>query len=73
MEWAIATDWAARVDKYVTTIPDAPVIVECDQCGAELHEGDEAVTYDGLVLCSDECLVRYLRDCAAVDYMVIGE
>jgi hypothetical protein len=64
-------DAAALIDAYLLDIPDAPVAVECEQCGAEMYEGDDVLYYDGTLFCSDDCLMRYLVDGGVVRHDIL--
>ncbi|MCL6445993.1 MAG: hypothetical protein K6T83_21545 [Alicyclobacillus sp.] len=62
---------AALIDAYLT-VPDAPIAAECEQCGSELYEGDDVVLCEGVIFCSDDCLMRYLVDGGAVRRDTLG-
>lgn len=42
----------------------------CNECGAELHYGDECARYDGDIYCNENCLMEYIDNCS--EYNIIG-
>lgn len=47
-------------DEWKLNPPDPEVVKECEECGTDIHKGEEYFDVDGTTLCTEkECFTTY--------------